>query len=286
MIIPWWVVFWAPQVYAITRLLGRAGVPVLFLCHNVQEHEGAPWKRRVTWRVLRAGSAFLCHSDDEAELLRRHLPRRAVRKVFHPTYGALSGGAGDPPIDPPELLFFGFVRPYKGLDVLLEAMPEVHRKTGATLRVVGELWGDDNPFLRQVERLDLEDCVRLELRYAGNEEVPDIFARSSLVVLPYRSATGCGPLQLAFGAGRPVVGSAVGSIAEAVTDGESGLLVPPGDADALAEALVRALEPQTLGRLVAGAAEAARGFSWDAFVDIVEQVVGELPPCHAHRATP
>lgn len=277
-ILPWWVAFWGPQLWVVSRLLRRAGVPVVFLCHNVLEHESASWKQRVTWRVLGAGDAFLCHSDEEVAALERNLPGRRVRKIFHPTYAALSAGepVPAPPSGPPELLFFGFVRPYKGLDVLLEAMPEVHRRTGATLRVVGEMWGDAGPLHDQIRRLGLEQVVRLELRYAGNDELPGLFAAAALVVLPYRSATGCGPLQLAFGAGRAVVGSAVGSIAEVVQDGDSGLLVPPDDPNALAEALVRALEPATLATLTAGAARASLDFTWEAFVDILEEVVQDI----------
>jgi glycosyltransferase involved in cell wall biosynthesis len=118
--------------------------------------------------------------------------------------------------------------------------------------------------------------VTLDLRYAPTGELPAIFARASLVVLPYRSATGCGPLQLAFGAGRPVVGSAVGGIAEAVRDGVDGILVPPGDPLALAAALCRALEPTTLAALTRGAAEAAGRFSWEGLVDEIEALVGEV----------
>lgn len=277
LILPWWVVFWAPQLWVVSRVARRAQVPVVFLCHNAVEHESAAWKRSATERVLGAGAAFLCQSDAEAGWLRRRFSGRPVVKVSHPSYGALSSGASvAAPVTPPEILFFGFIRPYKGLDVLLEALPEVHARTGATLRVVGEHWGDPEPLRAQVRRLGLEGVVTLELRYAATEEVPGLFARASLLVLPYRSATGCGPLQLAFGAGRPVVGSAVGSIAEAVRDGVDGLLVPPGEPAALSEALCRALEPTTHSALVEGARGAAGLFSWDALVDIIEDVVKDV----------
>jgi glycosyltransferase involved in cell wall biosynthesis len=278
-VIPWWVAFWAPQIYVVSRVLRRAGVPVIFLCHNVREHESSPLRAAVTRRALRAGSAFLCHTDAEAALLRERFPGRIVRKIAHPTYGALSGGGGEVAAGrdaAKELLFFGFVRDYKGLDVLLAAMPEVRDRTGARLRVVGECWGDPAPLRRRVGELGLTETVDLDLRYVANEEIPGLFARAAIVVLPYRSATGCGPLQLAFGAGRPVVGSAVGAIAEAVRDGEDGLLVPPGDPAALAAALIRALEPGLLARLTRGAAESAAAFSWERLVDAIGQVVGEL----------
>lgn len=278
-IMPWWVVFWAPQFFMIAQLLRRARVPVVFLCHNVREHENSAWRSLLTWQVLRTGDAFLCHSDEELEILRKWLPGRVIRRVVHPSYKYISGLSDSlepAPENKKELLFFGFIRNYKGLDVLLEAMPEVNRATGACLHVAGEAWVDQAFWHRQVKDLGLGKVVQLDLRYIPNEEIPSLFARAALVLLPYRTATGCGPLQLAFGAGKPVVGSAVGGIAESVQNGKNGLLVPPGDPVALASAIIRALEPECLASLTRGAEQAATAFSWDILVDAIEEVTDAL----------
>lgn len=276
-IIPWWVVFWAPQTWVISRHLRRAGIPVIFLCHNVDEHESSAWRRLVTWRALGCGSAFLCHSEEDLHRLRQHFPDRICQKVVHPSYGMLSRGRRQiHQQDSPELLFFGFIRPYKGLDVLLAAMPEVYRRTGARLRVVGEVWGRSMDVEAMVDRLGLRKVVELRLSYVPNEEIPDLFAQACVTVLPYRQATASGPLQLALGAGRPVVASAVGSLAEMVRNGHNGLLVPPGDPAALADAIVRALEPTQLAALTAGAEETSREFGWERLVQTLEEVVHAL----------
>lgn len=276
-IIPWWVVFWAPQTWVISSRLRRAGIPVIFLCHNVEEHETCGWRRWATWRAIRHGSAFLCHSEKGLAQLSQHFPDRICRKMVHPSYGDLSRGTRQiPRQDGLELLFFGFIRRYKGIEVLLAAMPEVHRRTGARLRVVGEPWDHTLDMGALIAQHGLQDVVQTRLSYVPNEEIPDLFASASLVVLPYHRATASGPLQLALGAGRPVVASAVGSIAEMVRDGHNGLLVPPGDPAALADAIVRALEPTQLAALTAGAEEASQQFGWEHLVRTLEEVVHAL----------
>jgi glycosyltransferase involved in cell wall biosynthesis len=290
-IIPWWVVFWAPQFIAISRYLRSVcSVPIVFFCHNVEEHESSPFKQLATKLVLRGGDAFLCQSEQEAATLRGWFSDRVVKKVFHPTYAPLGGpengereshgksgranpGGGD---HAPRLLFFGFIRPYKGLDILLRAMPEIHSKTGAKLRVVGESWKSTERYLELTRRLDIEDMVEFDFRYVANDELGDVFGPTDLVVLPYRSATGCGVLQLAFGFGKPVVATRVGGIGESVEAETNGILVEPDSPDDLAQGVIRALEPSCLARLGAGVEATSSRFSWDRLVDALEEVWHEL----------
>ena len=300
-ILPWWVVFWAPQFYALSRYLKQVGnVSVVFFCHNVQEHETNTIKRLATRQVLSGGDAFLCQSEAEADNLRSWFPDKIVRKVFHPTYaevggspggspngspgGSPSGSPGESPSeressgrdDAPNLLFFGFICDYKGLDVLLRAMPRIHRNTGAGLKVVGETWKEASDYEKLIEELEIGHAVDCEFRYVPNGELGDLFSETDLVVLPYRSATGCGVLQLAFGHGKPVVATRVGGIAESVREGVNGLLSAPEDPDALAEAVEQALEPGQLERLLEGVRASAQEFSWEALVDSLEEVYQAL----------
>jgi glycosyltransferase involved in cell wall biosynthesis len=159
------------------------------------------------------------------------------------------------------LLFFGFVRGYKGLDVLLEAMPEVLRTERVVLWIVGEMWGDQRAALRAPLRA-LGDRVSVVDRYVGNDEMGAVFAEADLVVQPYRSATGSGIAPVALDRGVPIVATRVGSLPEVVEDGVSGRLVSPGDAGALALAIREALRPETLAALRDGAAERRRRFGW------------------------
>jgi glycosyltransferase involved in cell wall biosynthesis len=137
------------------------------------------------------------------------------------------------------VLFFGLVRPYKGLLDLLAALPEVLKRVEVTLLVVGEIWGKPEVYLSQVKKLGLETHVQFIDRYVSNDEVAVYFAASDLAVLPYREATGSGVLQLAFGFGLPVIATRTGGMGEAVDDGETGFLVEPGDVPGLQQAITR-----------------------------------------------
>jgi glycosyltransferase involved in cell wall biosynthesis len=277
LIIPWWTVFWAPQVAFMTRSVRRhSNAKIVFLCHNVSDHETNRVKAFIADVVLRESDAILCHSDEEYAEVKKRFPKKVVQKIYHPSYEALVGKTqSESGIDPgaaPKILFFGFIRPYKGLEVLLRAMPEIHKRTGAVLHVVGEPWGNLEEITAQLRRLENEGMVFSDLRYVPTEEIGAIFNSVQLAVLPYRSATGCGVAQLAFGAGKPVVASDVGGLRDAVRDGDNGLLVKPGDDAALAEAVSQALSPSMYPRLAAGARLASQRFSWDGIVDIIERI--------------
>ncbi|MDX1531127.1 MAG: glycosyltransferase, partial [Rhodothermales bacterium] len=170
------------------------------------------------------------------------------------------------PAEAPVLLFFGFVRRYKGLDVLLEALPAVReRLPEARLVVAGEFYDDERPYRERVAHLGLGEAVRFDAHYVPSGEVPLYFSAADLVVQPYRSATQSGVAQVAFGFGRPVVTTNVGGLAEAVPDGEAGLVVPPEEPAALARAVVRFFAaPGLRARLDAGARRQGEAGGWDA----------------------
>lgn len=281
-IIPWWVSFWGPQFWlicAFVRIFGNS--KVLFLCHNVVEHESGWADKVVTRLVLGMGHCFIVHSDEDHKALLRMLPWALVRRGFHPTYDVFKSGEPDPERVRAEhglrgkvLLFFGFVRDYKGLRYLIEAFPDVLARMEATLLVVGEFWKDKGEYLRLVNRLGLDGHVVFVDRYMPNEEVGDYFAACDLVVQPYTSATGSGVIQMAFGFGKPVVATRVGCLPEVVRDGLTGYLVPPKDPGAIARAVLRFFEEGRGRAFEANIREEAGRFSWERMVDMIEVLAG------------
>lgn len=283
LVLQWWVPFWAPAWWTIARSMHRkANTRVLFICHNVLPHEERPYDRALARWVLRQGQAFIVHSEADRQELLRMLPQAKVERTFHPTYQALVkpqrrsearqrlGLAADQPV----LLFFGFVRPYKGLHVLVEALPGIRERLDAHLLVVGEFWDDPEPYRRQIASLGIEDRVTIVDRYVTDDEVNLYFAAADLAVLPYVSGTQSGVVQLAFGCGMPVVTTRVGGLPEVVDDGRTGLLVPPGDSAALAQAVIRFFKVGAGADMRANIRAAQPRFAWERLVDVIEGLAG------------
>jgi glycosyltransferase involved in cell wall biosynthesis len=135
------------------------------------------------------------------------------------------------------ILFFGFIREYKGLDLLLEAMvdPDI-RSLGIKLIVAGEFYEDEKPYFDLIHRLDIGDQIIFHSHFISDDEVRYYFSAASLVVQPYRSATQSGVTQVAYHFNKPMVVTNVGGLAEIVPDGQCGFVVTPEPA-AIARAI-------------------------------------------------
>ncbi len=289
-ILQWWVPYWAPAFASLAYLVRRFSSPsklggteggrVMFLCHNVFPHERSVVDRALVRLALSQGEFFIVQSEKDLRDLKRLLPQAPVRRTAHPIYEALAlSGAtaaeeakGRLKVEGHVLLFFGFVREYKGLKYLLKAMPQVLRRIDAHLLVVGEFWDDKSAYLDLIGELGIGQAVTIVDRYVPNEELGLYFSAADVVVLPYVDATQSGVAQLAYGFEKPVITTSVGGIPEVVEDGVTGLIIPPQDSDALAEAIVRYFE-QGLGdgftsNIRAQVREGA--FSWEGLVRIIE----------------
>lgn len=266
----WWTLFWAPAIALMARGMRRRGVRVAFLCHNLFDHDSGVIKRKLARLLLLPADAYLVHSTEQKKTLESTFPGRTV--VMHPI----------PPYDqfpPPsarlpkrgrlELLFFGFIRPYKGLDVLVNALaqlddPQVH------LTVVGEPW---LPAAELRKHIDAKRApsIELHLDYVDDAAAADFFGRADLVVLPYLSASGSAVAAMAFHYGRPILATRTGGFPDVIDEGETGFLVDPGSV----EALVNVIRPLTRARL-----EAMResvnmrkaSFTWDSLAERVVEL--------------
>ncbi len=242
-----------------------------------------PTRRQVAAarRLFGRMDAVVAHSDHGARRLREEVgidPAR-VRVVPHGAFDYLTRLPGEKPLPPelegaegPVILFFGLLRPYKGIDTLLEAFREVR---GAELWIVGNPRMDPEP----LHRLAAESPgrVRFVTRFVEDAEIPAIFRRADVVVLPYRDAEHSGVLYTGLAFGKPLVLSAVGGFPEVAATGAA-RLVPPEEPAALAEALNELVaDPAARERLARSASEAAAGpYSWDAVAAQTLALYGEL----------
>ncbi|MCD0451184.1 glycosyltransferase family 4 protein [Actinocorallia sp. API 0066] len=219
-----------PAYLGILRGLGDKGKAVA-LCHNVLPHEPKPYDRPLMRALLRRVGRVLTHTSEQAVLAEAltDAPVRVAELPMHLPAGRPEGGAGGA-----GLLFFGIVRPYKGLDVLLRALPE-----GVRLTVAGEFWSGLEEAGALIAERGITDQVDLRPGYLAAEEIPGLFARADALVLPYRSATASQNVLMAFEHGLPVIATRVGGFPAQIRDGVDGVLAEPDDPDSLRAAVTR-----------------------------------------------
>jgi glycosyltransferase involved in cell wall biosynthesis/SAM-dependent methyltransferase len=264
-------------IFLIMMRAVRTGSPrIAVVCHNVLPHERGRGDAALVSRLLDAADLVLTHSPEQAELART-LTLRPVRMA--PLPPALPPGFVRRQPEPGthrRLLFFGMVRPYKGVDVLLDALadgpPDVH------LRIAGEVWGGTSAIEDQCRRLRITDRVEIRAHYVPAGDVPELFADVDALVLPYRSATGSQAVAVGFEFGVPVIVTRAGHLADDVRDGIDGLVVEPGDAGSLAAALRRFYADDNPQRMRAAVRPTAPEPMWRAYLDAL---LGSLPSAGA-----
>jgi len=254
----WWHPFFAPTYLGVLDAL-RSRPRIGFICHNVDPHEGMPFGRWLTARSLRRADFAVTGGEGMAEQLAGIAPDVERTVVGHPAYHL--PGEPDPPtretarerlgFDQHEtlFLFFGLVRAYKGLDVLIEAAGLLPPDAPWRVVVAGEFYQERAVYDEQLRILGVSDRVVIHDRFISRQEAPDFFAAADLVVLPYREATQSGVAALAFAQRRPVLTTRVGALPETILEGTNGWLVPPADPGALAERMRAVIEEPASARL-------------------------------------
>ena len=176
--------------------------------------------------------------------------------------------------DVPVLLFFGFVREYKGLHVLLNSMQKIRDTlSNICLLVVGEFYEDEEEYTEKIQVLGLSEHVRIINQYVPKEEVADYFAATDVVVQPYISATQSGVAQIACQFEIPVITTSVGGLPEVIPHEEAGLIVPPNDSSALARAIVRYFVEDMKESLTKGMQRQKQFSGWDRLLDAIESIL-------------
>jgi glycosyltransferase involved in cell wall biosynthesis len=264
-----------PAYLAILSTL-RHKTKTAVICHNVLPHERRPGDVPLVKALLRKADAVITHSAAQAAQAKDLAPAATVRTVAMPPH--LPATAPDDQNQATErvaspapahcrLLFFGIVRPYKGLDILLRALAQ--SPPHVTLTVAGEFWSDSRELDDLVAELGLRDRVTLRPGYLPADQLPSLFAAADALVMPYRAATASQNALLAFAHGVPVVTTTAGALAEAVRDGVDGLTCAPGDTGDLLRVLTEISDPVVLGRLRAGVRAVDPGPGWAAYLRVL-----------------
>lgn len=254
----------------------------MFLCHNVFPHERFPMDRFLTKKVLEKGDYFIVQSKMDESDLYQIKSNPVVKLTPHPTYNAfrlqnlsrsesreLIHASGDEKI----LLFFGFVREYKGLKHLLRAMPEITKQVeNVRLFVVGDFGEDRDQYMELIREKKIEDAVEVVEGYIPDKEVEKYFAACDLVVLPYESATQSGIVQIAYGFQKPVLVTNVGGLPDVVTDGKTGYVVESKNPEQIADAVIRYFKEEKEEEFAQNVKAEEYKYSWDRMTEVVEEV--------------
>jgi glycosyltransferase involved in cell wall biosynthesis len=277
----WWHPFFGMAYGTIVRLLPRAlRSRVCFLCHNVVAHEPHLLERILCRYAFRHVRYFIVHSEEDRLRLLRIKPNVRVMRNCHPISSAFTDGERPDkatarsrlglPVERKLVLFFGLIRPYKGLAYLIEAMPEVLRQVDCTLLIAGEFYDDKSKYTGLVEQHGIAPQVRIEDKYIKNEEVALYFCAADVVVLPYVEASQSGIVPMAYGFNTPVISTRVGGLPEAVLEGQTGFLVDARSATQLAAAIVRYYQGGWEEKFRTEIARQSANFDWDEEVQHVE----------------
>lgn len=286
-VLKYWTPLMAPCFGTICRLARRNGhTKVAIHLDNITPHESHFYDRLLNRYFLRSCDGFIYMSDAvKADLDTYGLDKPALFSP-HPlfdTYGervdrteACARLGLDPQTE--YVMFFGYIRDYKGLDLLIDAWAMLRQRgltEGRKLLVVGEVYGDDSKYRDQIARLGIEGEVVMHTRFVPDGEVADYFSVAQMVALPYKSATQSGVTQVAYAFGVPMIVTRVGGLAEIVPDDVVGLLAEVS-AEGVAAAIEKAWQGDNLARYRRGIEEQKYRFSWDATADTIEQLYEQM----------
>lgn len=291
----YWMPFFAPGYDTIVRHLHKKQVGrTCFLLDNVIPHEPRPGDAWLNRRVLEKVDTFIAQSAVVREDLLKFRPDAAFREVPHPVYSSFPPGKSREEArrslgitTKRVVLFFGFIRAYKGLMNLIRSMAKIEHDLDVGLLIGGEFYEDDKPYKAEVTRLGMDagaptpgskpthgsqptPRVFWHDRYIPDDEVGDFFNAADVVVLPYQSATQSGIIQIAMNYGTPIITTHVGGLSEVVRDGEMGYVVPPENPEALAAAITRFFREDRAAAFGAAVTAQREHYSWTPMAEALE----------------
>ena len=244
---------------------------IIITAHNVLSHESKSWEKGIYSKIYSYADRIIVHAHaNKIDLLEKFkIDKDKVTVIPHGNYSFFNEKSTLTAAHPDSfnILFFGYIRKYKGLSYLIKALKLIKEKVPqAKLLIIGKPVEDFNEYEMEIHKLGLENNVEINLAYAGFDQINEYFNKANVVALPYLYTYQSGIVQLAYGFGRPVVASDVGGLKESIDDGKSGFLVPPRDSEALSEKIVAILMDRELqdkmGKYALFLAQTK--FSWEA----------------------
>jgi glycosyltransferase involved in cell wall biosynthesis len=280
-IIQWWNPFFGLSFGTIANIISLISKSdICFLCHNIVAHEDTIFDKMFSRYAFFNAKYFIVHSEEDKKNLLNIKSKVIVKKNFHPTYSVFSDFIIYEKIQARRklniaqnknvVLFFGLVRPYKGLKYLVYAMLEVIKHKECMLLIVGEFYESKDEYRSLIKRFGLDNYITVVDKYVSNEDVPLYFCSADVVVLPYIAATQSGIIQIAFGLNKPVITTNVGGLPEVVEDGKTGFVVEAKSPEQLSEAIIKYYQGNYESKFREEIKKRSNVFSWDAELESIE----------------
>jgi glycosyltransferase involved in cell wall biosynthesis len=284
-VVRFWIPFMGAALGTILRQVKKnCHTKIVCIADNIIPHESRPGDKALTAYFLKACDSFITMSDKVMEDLKQFQPDKPALLVRHPLYDnfgerlskqearlQLSLGITDKII-----LFFGFIRKYKGLDLLLQAMADPATDKSIKLLVAGEFYEDPQPYLDLVQQLQLQDRVIMQNKFIPDSEVRYYLSAADCVVQPYRNATQSGVTPLAYHFEKPMIVTNVGGLPDLVPDNKAGLVCEP-DPPSIARAIGHFYQ---LGEdyFIPHLRNEKSKYSWSNLVNAVFDLSGQVEP--------
>ncbi|MBQ1780486.1 MAG: glycosyltransferase [Bacteroidales bacterium] len=284
-IFAYWMSFMAPCMGTIARRIKKNGhTKVIALVHNMIPHEPNILDKFLPPYFVKSMDGFMALSEsvvkDIEKFDKRNCPKRFSPHPIYDHYGELlprEKALQLLNLDPQNryALFFGFIRAYKGLDLLLEAFADERlQQSNVKLLVAGEFYGDPEPYLQKIKELKIEDSVILYNDYIPDTEVNRFFSVADIVAQPYKTATQSGVTQIAFHFEKPMLVTNVGGLPEIVPDGKIGYVVEP-EPKPIADALCRFFTENKQEEFSQNVIEEKKKYAWPTFTEIMSNLISE-----------
>ncbi len=278
-----WIPFMGPALGSIARMVRKSGVKVLAITDNVIPHEKRIGDEAFANYFINGCDGFVTMSKAVMKDLEKFTSTTHKKYLLHPLYTSFGEKmnkldarmALGLPEDKQLVLFFGLIRHYKGLDLLLEAFQELKSNPNIVLVIAGEFYEDKQPYLDLIAKYQIQDQVILHGKFIANEEVKLYFSAADLVALPYRNATQSGVTQVSFHFEVPTLVTNVGGLGEIIPDKVAGYVVEP-NGKAIAEGIRDYFENNRMPSFTEGMKYEKQKYDWNIFVDEVIDLYKKL----------
>ncbi len=283
LLMKFWMPFFAPSLgYVSGRIRKKCKAKSIAILDNVIPHERKPVDLMLIRYFLKKMDGFIVMSSTvEKELLSLFPDAKYVLKP-HPIYEhfgrSIDKSDARKKLKLPEnkniVLFFGFIRDYKGIDELLRSFSRLPEEFH--LVIAGEVYGNFDKYQAIIDDLKLSEKVTLCIRYIDDSEVPAFFSAADVCVLPYKSATQSGIVQIAYNFNLPVIATDRGGLSEMISDNKTGLIIPFSEPALIADKIEEYFSKNYYSKFSKNIQSIRDEYSWQAFADAIMQLYSEI----------